>query len=71
VGTANYWLVIPMVFCENRNLKVLEEALLAPLGYGQKKAYQEQTLQLIDLYKKGSAVHDFDKCPIICRNRFR
>src|SRR5687767_7603263 len=27
VGTANYWLVIPMVFCENRNLDVLRESL--------------------------------------------
>ncbi|RYE16416.1 MAG: altronate dehydratase, partial [Sphingobacteriales bacterium] len=34
VGTANYWLVIPMVFCENRNIEVLQEALLKPLGYG-------------------------------------
>ena len=41
VGTANYWLVIPMVFCENRNLEVLQEALVTPLGYGRKKAYQK------------------------------
>ncbi|POY35847.1 altronate hydrolase [Solitalea longa] len=64
VGTANYWLVIPMVFCENRNLKVLEEALIAPLGYGQKKAYQEQTLQLVDLYKKGHSVNDLLQAPL-------
>src|SRR5690242_18542426 len=25
VGTANYWLVIPMVFCENRNVEVLRD----------------------------------------------
>ena len=24
VGTANYWLVIPLVFCENRNIEVLQ-----------------------------------------------
>ena len=35
VGTANYWLVIPMVFCENRNLEVLREALVNELGYGR------------------------------------
>lgn len=33
VGTANYWLVIPMVFCENRNVNVLREALVHDLGY--------------------------------------
>jgi altronate hydrolase len=27
VGTANYWLVIPLVFCENRNIQVLKESL--------------------------------------------
>ena len=34
VGTANYWLFIPMVFCENRNLDVIKEALQNELGYG-------------------------------------
>ncbi|MFN5377014.1 MAG: UxaA family hydrolase [Chitinophagaceae bacterium] len=27
VGTANYWLFIPTVFCENRNLDVIKEAM--------------------------------------------
>jgi altronate hydrolase len=54
VGTANYWLVVPMVFCENRNLEVLQEALVTPLGYGRKRAYQNQAQKLIDLYKSGS-----------------
>ena len=27
VGTANYWLFVPTVFCENRNLDVIREAL--------------------------------------------
>lgn len=31
VGTANYWLVIPLVFCENRNIDVLQEALVSML----------------------------------------
>jgi altronate hydrolase len=56
VGTANYWLVVPMVFCENRNLEVLQEALVAPLGYGRKRAYQNTAKRLIDLYKAGSSV---------------
>src|SRR5690606_29728394 len=35
VGTANYWLVIPLVFCENRNVLVMKSALEEQLGYGK------------------------------------
>jgi altronate hydrolase len=58
VGTANYWLVIPMVFCENRNLDVLQEALVRDLGYGRNKKYKYQAQQLIDLYKTGKSVEE-------------
>jgi altronate hydrolase len=58
VGTANYWLVIPMVFCENRNLEVLQEALVRDLGYGRNRKYRYQAQQLIDLYKTGKSVED-------------
>jgi len=58
VGTANYWLVIPMVFCENRNLQVLQEALVRDLGYGRNKNYRYQAQQLIELYKTGKSVED-------------
>ncbi len=40
VGTANYWLFIPLVFCENRNLKVMEEALSKGLGYYRPNTYE-------------------------------
>ncbi|MFL6708508.1 MAG: UxaA family hydrolase [Massilia sp.] len=33
VGTANYWLIFPLVFCENRNVEHLRNALEGPLGY--------------------------------------
>lgn len=33
VGTANYWLVFPLVFCENRNVTKLTDALNDALGY--------------------------------------
>jgi altronate hydrolase len=56
VGTANYWLVIPMVFCENRNLEVLEEALIKPLGYGRNRMYTNQAQELIKMYKSGQDV---------------
>lgn len=35
VGTRNYWLIIPLVFCQNRNVLKLQEALSVPLGYGK------------------------------------
>lgn len=35
VGTANHWLVVPLVFCENRNVDLLRDLLLPELGYGK------------------------------------
>ncbi|OYT91742.1 MAG: altronate hydrolase [Burkholderiales bacterium PBB3] len=35
VGTANHWLIFPLVFCENRNVEQLRDALVRPLGYAQ------------------------------------
>ena len=54
VGTANHWLVIPLVFCENRNVEVLREALLEPLGYRrQQQPYDIRPL--IRTYQAGGA----------------
>jgi altronate hydrolase len=58
VGTANYWVVVPMVFCENRNLDVLQQALVTDLGYGRNRTYQLQSQQLVGLYKAGKTVED-------------
>src|SRR5205823_7014021 len=58
VGTANYWVVIPLVFCENRNLEVLQEALVKDLGYGRNRSYQFQARQLINLYKTGKTAEE-------------
>jgi altronate hydrolase len=51
VGTANYWLVIPMVFCENRNLLVMKEALLDELGYTKLNTFKSFTRKLINNYQ--------------------
>ncbi|RYY33837.1 MAG: altronate dehydratase [Sphingobacteriaceae bacterium] len=53
VGTANYWLVIPLVFCENRNIEVMKEALVEKLGYKPAKAYDNYVDELINLYQTG------------------
>lgn len=58
VGTANYWLVIPLVFCENRNLEVMKEALVGKLGFRKAKSYENEVDQLIDLYETGKSVED-------------
>ena len=58
VGTANYWLVVPLVFCENRNLTVLEEALVKNLGYGRPDSYAKEAEQLINLYKAGKTAEE-------------
>jgi altronate hydrolase len=58
VGTANHWLVIPMVFCENRNLDVIQEALLNNLGYGRNENYQAQAKELMSLYQNGAGIEE-------------
>ncbi|SEW52649.1 UxaA family hydrolase [Chitinophaga arvensicola] len=54
VGTANYWLVIPLVFCENRNVEVLKEAMVAELGYGQPGKYAAFTRSLVAQQQAGA-----------------
>ncbi|MBN9298289.1 MAG: altronate dehydratase [Filimonas sp.] len=58
VGTSNYWLVIPLVFCENRNVDVLKQALTEKLGYKKAQAYDNKAEELIDLYKTGKSVEE-------------
>ena len=56
-----------MVFCENRNLEVLQEALVKDLGYGRNKSYQSQAKQLIELYKAGKSVEEILNADLICK----
>ena len=56
VGTANYWLFIPTVFCENRNLDVIREALQNELGYAVTDKYKQFTHHLIEVYKQGANI---------------
>jgi altronate hydrolase len=53
VGTRNHWIVVPLVFCENRNVQVMSEALLSELGYGRDNHYRGQTRRLIQSYTEG------------------
>jgi altronate hydrolase len=58
VGTGNYWIVVPMVFCENRNVDVLKEALVDKLGYKKAKSYEGDVDQLISLYQAGKSTEE-------------
>jgi len=63
VGTANYWLFIPTVFCENRNLDVIREALHNELGYAVTDKYKQFTHHLMTAYKEGKDLKSFDLTP--------
>ena len=54
VGTANYWIVVPLVFCENRNLELIKRAMLEPLGYGKGSPYTRYMNDLVSAYRGGS-----------------
>ncbi|WP_420402041.1 UxaA family hydrolase [Flagellimonas sp.] len=64
-GTANYWLVIPLTFCENRNVDILEAALLEKLGYQTKQDYSVDTDALISKYKKGATTQEILDTPVV------
>lgn len=53
VGTANYWVVIPMVFCENRNVNVIKQAFIEELGFAKPDIYKSYVQELVQLYKEG------------------
>lgn len=59
VGTANYWLFIPTVFCENRNLDVIKEALHNELGYAVGDKYKNFAHHLVQAYQNGESLEGF------------
>ncbi|MEM7382228.1 MAG: altronate dehydratase family protein [Bacteroidota bacterium] len=65
VGTANFWLVIPMVFCENRNVDVLRSALLKSLGYHIAEDFSVDTDSLVSKYQSGASEEELWATDII------
>lgn len=61
VGTANHWLVIPMVFCENRNIEIIKEAVLAGFGYNHDSQYQQFIEELISTCKEEASENQIVK----------
>ncbi|WP_411032033.1 UxaA family hydrolase [Spongiimicrobium sp. 3-5] len=58
VGTANYWLVIPLVFCENRNVDIIKSSLLNALGYNTSASFIVDAQVLVEKYKRGESEND-------------
>src|SRR5258708_405935 len=54
VGTRNYWVVLPLVFCENRNLGVLKQAFEEELGFAAPQIYRRQVAEMVRLYREGN-----------------
>ncbi|EOZ98515.1 Altronate hydrolase [Indibacter alkaliphilus LW1] len=46
VGTGNYWLVIPLVFCENRNVDIIKHAFLEELGFAKPNPFKNLVKQM-------------------------
>ena len=55
VGTRNYWLVVPLVFCENRNILNLKQAFEEELGFAAPQLYRQQVAELAKLYREGKS----------------
>ena len=64
VGTYNYWLVIPLVFCENRNVLILKDAFERELGYAQPEIYRNQVRDLLQIYRNSGSLAGIPETPL-------
>jgi hypothetical protein len=53
VGTRNYWLVVPLVFCENRNILNLKQAFEEELGFARPQVYRKRVAELVKAHREG------------------
>ncbi len=65
VGTANYWLVIPLTFCENRNIEVLKCSMSEALGYVTEKDFTLEIQPLVKDYKEGASEAALLDAPVL------
>lgn len=54
VGTRNHWLIVPLVFCENRNVEYIKSALIKKLGYARPDKYEGLVDNLVSAYQRGA-----------------
>jgi altronate hydrolase len=69
VGTRNYWLVIPLVFCENRNVEALRDAFEEELGYGRPKKYRQLVRSMVERHSRVSSVSSVNQLESASRER--
>ncbi|MGA1776212.1 MAG: UxaA family hydrolase [Flavobacteriaceae bacterium] len=55
VGTENNWLVIPLVFCQNRNIEELKKVMLRALGYEKTQKSIFNLEVLVQKYQSGAS----------------
>lgn len=55
VGTRNLWLVLPLVFCENRNVRALQDAFDRELGYAAPEKHRLTVRELVRRHAQGEA----------------
>src|SRR5690606_17728359 len=53
VGTANHWLVVPLVFCENRNVEIIKQAFVEEMGFEKPNRFKAYVQQMSTLYARG------------------
>ncbi len=58
VGTANYWIVTPLVFCENRNILTIQKILEKELGYDTGVSYEIDLQSLVTAYQEGRSAEE-------------
>ncbi len=60
-GTANLWLVVPLVFCENRNIQMMQSALNRALGYHKASPYEAYARELASAWTNTPAAEALEK----------
>ena len=58
VGTANYWIFVPLVFCSNQELLSLKDILPQALGFKKASRYEVFTCELVRQMQSGSIHQD-------------
>ena len=69
VGTENNWLVIPLVFCQNRNIEVLKNTMLEELGYQNESKQIFNLKELVDKFKSGASHDELMNVEVIANNK--
>ncbi|QZE14581.1 altronate dehydratase family protein [Halosquirtibacter laminarini] len=68
VGTTNNWLVIPLVFCQNRNIRILQEMLEDQLGYKRSQSKKIDIQNITNAIKGGASVEDVLQLDVVSVN---